>query len=174
MVGREPTDVFDPFAVLTTLARERVSHVVIGGFARVLQGTAEVTRGLDLTPSLHPTNVSNLVRALDHLDATTSDGQALSPDLFEREPFLVLSTSAGELKIVSGPEGTRGYDDLRRHATAEFLGPGLRVQVASPGDLARMLGVLSREGDLEQLVRLRRLMELERQMTRGRGISMER
>ena len=35
--------------------------------------------------------------------------------------------------MVPLPEGTRGYDDLRRHATYEAIGRGLRAQIASPG-----------------------------------------
>jgi hypothetical protein len=42
------------------------------------------------------------------------------------------------------PAGTRGYDDLRRRAEREPLGRGLRPQVASADDLARMLGALAR------------------------------
>ena len=43
---------FDPYALLEALDRNRVSHVVIGGFARVVHGSGELTRGLDIAPSL--------------------------------------------------------------------------------------------------------------------------
>jgi hypothetical protein len=46
----------------------------------------------------------------------------------------------------------------------------LRPAVASPGDLARMLGALGRDEDTPKLLMMRRLIELER----GRGISIER
>jgi hypothetical protein len=46
--------------------------------------------------------------------------------------------------LVPEPAGTRGYDDLRRRAEREPLGRGLRPQVASADDLARMLGALAR------------------------------
>jgi len=85
-----------------------------------------------------------------------------------------LRTRAGELKLVPEPAGARGYDDLRRHASREPLGRGLRPQIASPGDLARMLGALDREEEIETLLRLRRLIELERELSRGRGLSLER
>jgi hypothetical protein len=85
-----------------------------------------------------------------------------------------LEARAGELKLVPEPAGTRGYDDLRRRATREPLGRGLRPQVASSDDLARMLGSLERDRDVERLLRLRRLMNLERQLShelgRSRGI----
>ena len=41
---------FDPYATLEALEGRRVRYVLIGGFARVVQGTEELTRGLDLAP----------------------------------------------------------------------------------------------------------------------------
>jgi hypothetical protein len=78
------------------------------------------------------------------------------------------------LKLVPQPAGSRGYDDLRRAASREPLGQGLRPQVATPGDLARMLGALERDHDIPTLLRLRRLIELDRERSRTRGLSIER
>jgi hypothetical protein len=41
----------------------------------------------------------------------------------------------------------------------------VRPQVASAGDLARMLGALEREHEIPTLLRLRRLIELERELS---------
>ena len=120
-------------------------------------------------------NLSRLEKALADLDARRVDGKPL--DLSEsRDSAIELRTRAGELKLVPEPAGSRGYDDLRRHASREPLGEGLRPQVASPGDLARMLGALGREEQIETLLRLRRLIELERSLgrQRSRGLSIER
>lgn len=52
----------------------------------------------------------------------------------------------GELKLVPEPAGTRrGYNDLRRGATREHLGDGVRPDVASVADLARMSAALAHE-----------------------------
>ena len=83
------------------------------------------------------------------------------------QPLIELESPRGELKIVPEPAGTRGgYDDLRRAATREPLGRGLRPSVASIGDLARMLAALGREQDLEPLRQLRVLAELELGLSR--------
>ena len=83
-------------------------------------------------------------------------------------PIVELDTSAGELKVVPEPIGTRnGYDDLRRAAAREPLGRGLRPRVASIGDLARMSAALGREQDVEPLHQLRTLAELDRGLHRG-------
>jgi hypothetical protein len=165
--GKPPR--FDPYAILTALERQRITYVLIGGFARVIQGTEELTHGVDLTPSTRGENLRRLAIALDDLDALLPSGERpeLDSDL-ARGPVLELRTGAGELKIVPEPAGTRsGYDDLRRAATREPIGKGLRPSVASIGDLARMLAALGREQDLPPLQQLRTLAELERSLIRG-------
>lgn len=153
---------FDPLGLLATLDRHRVTYIVVGAFARVVQGTEEITRGVDIVPSTRPENVRRLNEALVDLNAK---GPALDVDGRAREAVYEFATDRGELKVVPEPEGTRGYDDLRRAATREPLGRGVRPAVASTGDLARMLGALGRGEDIAKLRSLRRLMELERGLT---------
>ncbi len=161
---------FDPYAILTALERQLVGYILIGGFARVIQGTEELTHGLDLVPSTRGENLRRLTLALEDLGAERVDRKrlVLEETTIRDEPLIKLQSPSGELKVVPEPAGTRGgYDDLRRAATREPLGKGLRPSVASIGDLARMLAALSREQDLPQLEQLRRLRELERSLSRG-------
>jgi hypothetical protein len=166
-VSKQPP--FDPYAIFAALERERVAYVVIGGFARVVHGSAETSDGLDVVPSLREENLRRLGRALEQLEAP-------QPDLAERvaasEP-VTADTRAGELRIVPEPWGTRGYDDLRIRAFRENLGRGARPQVASLVDCVRMLEASEREPDAERLQRLRRLMELERQLVPERGLGID-
>jgi hypothetical protein len=161
---------FDPLGLLATLDRHRVAYIVIGAFGRVVQGAEEMTRGVDIVPSTKHENLRRLEAALADLDAHRVDGQEV--DLEQQrdadERIVELSTARGELKIVTEPTGTRGYDDLRRAATREPLGRGLRPSVASVDDLARMLAALGREEDQPNLRALRLLAEFER----GRGIEL--
>ena len=163
---------FDPYGILQMLDRRRVSYVVVGAFARVLQGTAEITRGIDIVPSTRGDNLRRLDEALRDLNARRADGHEL--DLTEsavvERPVLELATDSGDMKIVATPRGTRGYDDLRRAASREPLGRGVRPAVASIGDLARMASAYDRELYLTQLMQLRRLTALER----GRRRAIER
>jgi hypothetical protein len=161
---------FDPYALFAALDRERVAYVVVGGFARVVHGSAEVTGGLDIVPSLHPENVRRLGRVLEALDVR-------EPKVAERldssEPVTV-PTRVGELRLVPEPWGTRGYDDLRIRANRENLGRGARPAVASAVDCVRMLDASERQADAERLVRMRRMMELERQLVPRRRLTIER
>lgn len=165
-MGTPREDKFDPIAVLQALERHRVTYIVIGGLARVIQGSGELTRGIDLVPSTKPENLRRLGLALEELNARSPDGRRL---VLEESlaGALELETDRGELKIVAEPAGTRGYEDLRRAANREPIGSGLRPSVASVGDLARMLSALGREQDRPPLRTLRRLAELEHELGRG-------
>jgi hypothetical protein len=157
---------FDPYVTLEALESRRVSYVLIGAFARVIQGTEELTRGVDVAPSNRGDNLSRLALALEDLDAVGADGA--SPVTLETKAVLEVRGRGGELKIVANPAGTRGgYDDLRRAATREPLGRGLRPLVASIGDLARMAAALGRERDMVPLHQFRILADLDRGRVRG-------
>lgn len=159
-------DSFDPYALLAALERHRVGYIVIGGLGRVLHGSDEITDGVDICPSMHPESLRRLGLALENLNARTEDGK---PAVVERDlvgrSVLELETDAGELKIVTEPAGTRGYDDLRRRAEKHPIGQGLWPSVASVDDHARMLAVLGREQDRMPLQTMQRVIEL------GHGIS---
>jgi hypothetical protein len=166
-VNKQPP--FDPYAIFAALERERIAYVVVGGFARVVHGSAEATHGLDLVPSLREENLRRLGRVLEQLEAPQPD---LAEQVAGSEP-ITARTTAGELRLVPEPWGTRGYDDLRIRAFRENLGRGARPQVASLVDCVRMLEASEREPDVERLQRLRRLMELERQLVPERGLSID-
>jgi hypothetical protein len=165
---------FDPYAMFEALDRERVSYVVVGGFARVVHGSAETTRGLDIVPSLREENLRRLGRVLDDLDARGPDRRPVDAASLASSDPIEARTRAGQLTIVPMPWGTRGYDDLRIRSFRENLGRGARPAIASVVDCVRMLEASDRERDSERLERLRRLMELERQRVQQRRLPIER
>jgi hypothetical protein len=156
---------FDPYAILEALERERVTYVLIGGLARVLEGSGELTRGVDLTPSTRHENLRRLELALRSVDARPKDGGELSLAEVSTAPLLALESDHGDIKVVPVPEGTRGYDDLRRAVRREPIGRGLRVSVASPGDLVRMLSALGRDQDALTIETMQRVVERDRGLT---------
>ncbi len=155
---------FDPLAIVAAFERQGASYVLVGALARILQGADELTRGVDLTPSLREKNLERVEAALEHLEAEGADRKksTLAERIERGEEVIAYRTRAGELKLVPTPAGTEGYDDLRRRARREYLGKGVRAQVASINDLARMLAAREREEDLQRLLAMRRLHELER------------
>jgi len=171
-VSKSP--VFDPYALFEALDRERISYVVVGGFARVVHGSAETTDGLDVVPSLREENLRRLSRALDELEARGPGRRPVDAEGLTASDAVTAHTRAGELRIVPTPWGTRGYDDLRIRAYRENLGRGARPQVASIVDCVRMLEASDRARDAERLLRLRRMMDLERQRVPHRRLTIER
>ncbi len=163
-------DRFDPLGLLAAIQKRHASFILIGALARITQGTDELTNGVDITPWMRPTTLGNLALALADVNARRADGQPLSFDT--DEPVIELNTDYGQLKIVPQPAGTRGYEDLRRAATHEYLGKGVRPQIASVGDLVRMAGALYRDYDRDLVIvnQLRHIAELERDL----GIGLER
>jgi hypothetical protein len=161
---------FDPLGVLQALDNHRVSYIVVGSLARIIQGADEMTNGVDIVPPMREETLRRLDLALAELGARRTDRKKLAPLQNDPspEPVLALATDLGELKIVPQPEGTGGYDDLRRAATREYLGKGVRSSIASVGDLARMISALGREDDIPKLMAMRRIAELDV----GRGLEL--
>jgi hypothetical protein len=158
---------FDPYAIIGALERRRVAYVVIGALARVVHGAEELTDGVDIVPSLRGGNLRRLELALADLEAQRVNGGelALGEQAIRSGSVIEIQSPKGDVKVVPEPAGTRGgYDDLRRAATREPIGKGLRPSVASLADLARMLAALGREKDVAKLRALRRLAELERSL----------
>lgn len=164
---------FDPYALLASLESERIGYVVIGAFARVVHGSGETTRGIDIAPSLRDDDLRRLAQVLAELG---SKGDAIEPERLATKERTVARTHAGELAVVPTPWGTRGYDGLRIRATRENLGRSVRPPIASLADCVRMLDASNRSTDQQRIQRIRRMMELERQLTRSRqrGLSIER
>ena len=144
---------FDPLRILAELERHRVAHVVIGALAGVLHGTDEITDGVDICPQMKDANLERLQQALEDLGGHEGRRKELVLDQ-ERvagTPVTVVATDAGEVKIIPQPAGTNGYSDLRRGASREPLGEGVRASVASVDDLARMMTSLGRREDESRL-----------------------
>jgi len=165
---------FDPYELFDALQRERIYHVVVGAFARVVHGSAERTSGVDIVPSLREENLRRLGNVLEDLDAVSADGAPVRIETLTVDEPLHLQTRAGEVRVIATPWGTRGYDDIRIRANRENLGQAVRPPIASVVDLTRMLEASHRPEDAERLHRLRRMMELEHELTRSRRLSRGR
>ncbi|MGH3005672.1 MAG: hypothetical protein ACRDOS_07205 [Gaiellaceae bacterium] len=183
-------EAFDPRGLLAALDRNYVAYVLIGGLARVIRGTDEITNGVDVCPSSRSDSVERLGKALEELEGRRADRRRLSVDeeALASERITRLRTRFGDLNLVAEPAGTRrGFDDLRRGATREHIGQGLRPRVASVADLARMSAARAHELgeepgreaerlrvlEVERSRELRRIMEAEVGLQRTLGISRD-
>ena len=86
---------------------------------------------------------------------------------FDRGTTWTFVTTHGFLDIALLPDGTRGYEDLRRGASRERITDTLEVSVASLADVIRSKEAAGREKDRAVLPVLRQVLE------RSRGIEPE-
>ena len=156
---------FDPYAILRELEAERVSYVVIGALARVIQGLRRAHRRGRPDPfaaAAKPRPAPDRARTPQRVPRRRRAARARRGHRLRRNPSLELRSDAGEIKLVLEPEGTRGYDDLRHRANHQPIGEGLRPAVANPGDLVRMLESHGRDADRLTLETMQRAIELDR------------
>jgi hypothetical protein len=160
---------YRPAELLEVLERHGVRYVVIGGLAAELRGSPYITRDVDVTPSRDRVNLRRLATALRELNAQlrVPDGDEpvefpLDEHSFDWGTTWTFVTDHGYLDIALLPDGTQGYDDLRRGATREQITESLQVDVASLADVIRSKEAAGREKDRAVLPILRQVLERSR------------
>jgi hypothetical protein len=143
---------YRPDEILEVLERHQVLYVVIGGLAAELRGSPYVTRDVDVTPARTRKNFTKLAAALKELDAKLRIPDMEEPlavrldeQSFEQGTTWTFVTKHGYLDIALLPDGTRGYDDLRRSATREHLTDTVTILVAALADVIRSKEAVGRE-----------------------------
>lgn len=161
---------YEPGPVLAALEAEGVRYVVIGGTAAVIRGAPYVTFDLDITPARDVANLDRLAAALQKLGATVYGMPDEIAGNFRLDGKTLANGSAGkfvtphgEVDIALDPDGTHGYEDLRRDAATAKVA-GLEVPVASLADIVRSKEAANREKDRLQLPLLRRVLEQSRRL----------
>lgn len=155
---------FDPGRLVEVLSRYGVTYVLIGGFATIQHGSPFLTRDLDITPERTAGNLTRLSAALTELNArvrTSSDpdGLPFAHDASSLADSLVwnLATDFGDLDISFVPDGTTGFEDLRRDAEPIAI-HGIQVRVASLADVIRSKQAANRPKDQRVLPTLREIL----------------
>ncbi len=165
---------YRPDTLLEVLERHRVLYVVIGGLAAELRGSPYATRDIDVTPARTRQNYRRLAAALQELDARLRVPGLDEPlevpldeSSFEQGTTWTYVTKHGYLDVALLPDGTLGYDDLKRSATRESLTDTVSISVAALADVIRSKEAAGREKDRAVLPVLRQVLERSRMMERG-------
>jgi hypothetical protein len=165
---------YRPDKILEVLERHRVDYIVIGGLAAELRGSPYATRDVDVTPSRERANLGRLADALRELQAALRPPDVEEPveirldqHSFDGGTTWTFITKHGYLDIALLPDGTRGYDDLRRSASRERITATLEVNVAALADVIRSKEAAGREKDRAVLPVLRQVLERSRDIDRG-------
>jgi hypothetical protein len=158
----------DPGRIFAAFERHGVRYVVIGAVAAIAQGYPLNTGDVDVTPARDAGNLERLAAALVELDArlrVPNDPSGIEfpidADHLNRAESWTLTTRHGDLDLLFVPAGTRGYQDLRRHAVSFDVG-GTPTPMAALLDVIRMKEAAGRPKDLAQLPALRQTLEIVR------------
>jgi hypothetical protein len=158
---------FDPISVFRELEDRHVAYVLIGPLAGVLRGTGETTREVIICPSTDERSLGRLAEALRALGVQpTAEEPTVGLDATDRGRHRFDST-CGALVLEPYPDGTNGWEDIRRRAERLQVDNALRIPVAATEDLLRILTARDLDSDRAVAARYRRLNELERSLDRG-------
>jgi hypothetical protein len=156
----------DPLGILEVLVRHHVRFVLIGGVAANIHGYPLPTEDVDITPETSTANYRRLAAALLDMNARIRvagepDGVAFTIDeaALAGNVAWTLTTDRGDIDVVTKPDGTAGFGDLRRDAIDVELGASLTVAVASLPDIIRSKEAAGRPKDQAALPALRATLE---------------
>lgn len=162
---------YRPEELLEVLERHHVKYVVMGGLAAELRGSPYATQDVDVTPERTKKNFAALATALQELDAQLRVvgldeplDIVLDERTFHQGTTWTFVTKYGYLDVALLPDGTRGYEDLRRSATREQITEVVSISVASLSDVIRSKEAAGREKDRAVLPVLRQVLERSRVM----------
>ena len=139
-----------------------MDFLVIGGYAAVAHGSAQITRNLDICYSPDEANLTALGRALVALDAHVRGGAEVVP--FVPDAKRLRNTQVGTLETAEGPlhlVRVPGYAALTKRALTVAVA-GVTVRVASLKDLLAMKRASGRPKDLVAVEELEAIARLER------------
>ncbi|MDQ3645404.1 MAG: hypothetical protein M3345_00545 [Actinomycetota bacterium] len=154
--------------IVECLGRHRVSYVVIGGVAAMLQDVPiEETLDVDVVPERKTKNLRTLARALKEMEARLripGEPEGVEIPLDERTfrdvSTLTFITRVGPFDILFAPSGAPAYADLESRALV-LRRFGCDIAVASIEDLIAMKRSTGREKDATHLTILLEFMRHE-------------
>lgn len=153
----------DFFHLLQTLSRHQVEYILVGGVCAVLHGAPVSTFDIDLVHARTEKNISNLLTALEELDARFRDpaGRVLRVTLshLESAGHQLLITSAGPLDLLGEIGAGRSFDDLLPNSSVVELHEGLKIRLLDLETLIETKQAVAHEKDLAVLPILKRTLE---------------
>jgi predicted nucleotidyltransferase len=139
--------------ILEDLNEAEVRYVLIGGIALIRHGVVRATRDIDAVFDPDEENVDRIRALVTKWKATRPDGSPIPKRGISRERSIHLSTSMGDLDLVS--EATAGFPFQQLLGRAEVRKvDGVLAPICSLADLVAMKRAVGRERDLADLADL--------------------
>lgn len=107
--------------LLPALSRAGVEHIIVGGVAAIVHGSARLTQDLDIVYHRTPDNIVRLANALEPFapylrGAPPGLPFRLDPETIQRGLNFTLVTSAGPLDVLGEIAGGGTYETLISHS----------------------------------------------------------
>jgi len=149
---------------LKTLTDGRVNFIVVGAYAGVVQGTAQVTRDLDICYERSPENMKRLAVALAPCHPRLRGTPAGLPFVLDERTLaqgmnFTFQADFGDIDLLGELSGVGQFPELARDAVLIEL-HGMQVRVASLDALIRSKRAAGRAKDLNVLPELEALKEM--------------
>jgi hypothetical protein len=149
---------------LTILSGAKVSFIVVGAYAGVLQGSAQVTQDLDICYERNSENLKPLVAALAPYHPRLRGAPADLPFVLDERTLaqgmnFTFQTDFGDIDLLGELSGVGQFSALARDAVWIEL-YGFPVRVASLDAVIRSKRAAGRAKDLNALPELEALQEL--------------
>lgn len=139
--------------ILEDLNGAGVRYVLIGGIALIRHGVVRATRDIDAVFDPAADNVDRIQSLVSKWGATRPDGSPLPEDGISPERSIHLSTSMGDLDLLSDAASGFSFDDLLSRAEIRKV-DGVEAPICSLADLVAMKRAVGRERDLADLADL--------------------
>ena len=149
--------------LLSTLERNRVEFIVVGGAAAIAHGSARFTQDLDVVYRRSPENLDRLVAALQDLAPYLRGAPPGLPFVWDRATLshglnFTLETSLGLIDLLGEIPGGGTYEDLV-DSSIEFRLFAGTTKCLGLEQLIRAKRAAGRPKDLEALAELEALRE---------------
>ncbi|HRP07919.1 MAG TPA: hypothetical protein PLL69_05465 [Gemmatimonadales bacterium] len=151
--------------MLAGLARARVNHVVIGGVAAAVHGSAAVTIDLDICYQPEPGNVRRLATLLARWNAYPRGVEPGLPFIMDERtmraaPVLTLVTDEGALDCLDRVAGVGEWDAVRKDSQ-QVAWDGLKFRVLTLEALIAAKRAANRPKDRAAVIELEAIRALK-------------
>lgn len=152
-------------AALKVLTEAKVNFIVVGAYAAVLQGSAQVTQDIDICYERTPENMRRLAAALKPHHPRLRGAPEGLPFVLDQNTLargmnFTFETDFGDLDLLGELSGVGQFPALERDAVAIDL-DGVKIGVASLDAVIRSKRAAGRAKDLSILPELEALKELQ-------------